>query len=1124
MKPRLVSAALLFFVASVNAPAGALVFTWQGTGGTNNNWTTANNWQGGVAPPTDGSATVLLPNFTNSFINVDSNQSVNQLIFQSDQFYSIFGSNTSGVVTLTIGAGGISYSSASGGPFTNAEILSPRPTPESPSALQVVTGADQIWAINQGRLSVSTDIGGSGRITKTGDGELQLSGLNGSLAGVTLQQGLLSISGNSALGSGTFILGPALTTGVSPAIRARSNNSSGSGGATGVGGATITNATTINGVLNVFESDDLKFTGPVTLASPTTAVNIQDSGVEISGAIGESGGSSSIVMNSAGSLILSGNNTYTGGTVVQNGVLVFATAGAIPATGSLRAESTLGGTNLSHGYIGFGDSAAGSLANPQTVFLDRFDKANTTGTVGFDTDPKATAPNNYSGPISLAGFGTNARLGSATTTNNGTTAGAILSGTITPQGTSFNFGGGGGFLQVDSALTGANSVVLNSPGRTPLTLRLTNAGNNYSAGTSVTNSAVIFGVGALPAGTSNVSINTGGYVGTESANANTGVPATDDVANAADVASFLGRINVASTGMIGFDAPAGASRTLGSDLNLGAFAGNLFLGTATSTAAGGAGLSLTGAITTTNGGVDSYRFAGYKGGNVSVHSTLTGTRGVIIGDPTVQATFGDFNAQRISTVGLFNNANNYSGGTTFGAGRLLVGGGPNAITGVLGTGALAVAPTALFAGQQHDDGPVVLEAADNNLTIANAIVLNRDLQVSGLNALTLSGSITGLGALRFELLQDVATASTANYTLSGANTFSGGIDLALSQNLTTNLNIATDTGAGTGAITANGPGNSGAANLNFASNAPVIGGLNSFSTSVTLNLATESTLTINQTTSGSFQGTINGAAAKVVKTGTGSLQLSGTGNYASTDVLGGALILQNNFAVGSGPITLNGVGAQLLAASNSPLTNPLILTQGTLGGNGTFAPTAVNNTTGAGITIGSGLALSPGVDEFGGVGFTTFAVSLTLASGGGYRWDIRDTSPGGPGLAPGFDSVQASAGLDITATRLSPFLITLGSPDNAPTIANFSSSSPFSLSLLNSSTAITGFTGSDQFLVDASFFNSITNGGAFTVTLGGAGGNTSLLLNFAPVPEPSTYALLALGLGVVAVPFLRRRR
>jgi hypothetical protein len=31
------------------------------------------------------------------------------------------------------------------------------------------------------------------------------------------------------------------------------------------------------------------------------------------------------------------------------------------------------------------------------------------------------------------------------------------------------------------------------------------------------------------------------------------------------------------------------------------------------------------------------------------------------------------------------------------------------------------------------------------------------------------------------------------------------------------------------------------------------------------------------------------------------------------------------------------------------------------------------------------------------------------------------------------------------------------------------------------------------------------------------------MLNFASVPEPSTYALLALGLGVIALPLLRRR-
>jgi hypothetical protein len=68
-------------------------------------------------------------------------------------------------------------------------------------------------------------------------------------------------------------------------------------------------------------------------------------------------------------------------------------------------------------------------------------------------------------------------------------------------------------------------------------------------------------------------------------------------------------------------------------------------------------------------------------------------------------------------------------------------------------------------------------------------------------------------------------------------------------------------------------------------------------------------------------------------------------------------------------------------------------------------------------------------------------------------------------------------------------------------------------------TSITGFSAGTFTFETGGFLNNL-GGGSFVVTQNG----TNLAINFTPVPEPSTYALMALGLGVVVVFELRRRR
>ncbi len=85
-----------------------------------------------------------------------------------------------------------------------------------------------------------------------------------------------------------------------------------------------------------------------------------------------------------------------------------------------------------------------------------------------------------------------------------------------------------------------------------------------------------------------------------------------------------------------------------------------------------------------------------------------------------------------------------------------------------------------------------------------------------------------------------------------------------------------------------------------------------------------------------------------------------------------------------------------------------------------------------------------------------------------------------------------------------------------PGVATFNMLSTYQWTLV-SAASITGFSASDFALNTSGFTNSL-GGGSFSISAG----SSAIFLNFTPVPEPSTWALLATGAAAVA--WTARRR
>ena len=333
-----------------------------------------------------------------------------------------------------------------------------------------------------------------------------------------------------------------------------------------------------------------------------------------------------------------------------------------------------------------------------------------------------------------------------------------------------------------------------------------------------------------------------------------------------------------------------------------------------------------------------------------------------------------------------------------------------------------------------------------------------------------------------------------------------------------------------------------AATAAFLSGSPTINGLDGDPGAI-VSLASGTTLTVNvpDNENSHFAGSIQGSGGIVIA-GPGRLDLGagpderlsdGTTIPPASTFTGGATInggtvkLYNGSAFGTGAVTIIN-GGKLSLDINVTLTNPITFTSGAIGGFGTFAPAG-------GLTIGSGNTLAPGMHD-AAVGYLNFANGLTLASGGTYAWNIANAGgvngPAKDGIV--WDQINVVSGnLKITATSAAPFSLNLATTDlngnNVPLPTfDYTIGHSWAIAVVSAGTIVdSSNTTINPAGFDPAIFSITTTGfqnslgvGSFFMSLNG----NSLMLNFTPVPEPSTWALLLCGAGAVLLPALRRRK
>ena len=348
--------------------------------------------------------------------------------------------------------------------------------------------------------TLSGVISGAGALTQNGTGTLTLTGVNTYTGNTTIASGsTLQIGGSGSLGGGSYA-GTISDSGMFEYSSSANQTLSGviSGAGTLVKDTSATSTLTLTGAntytgLTTISAGTLQISGAGSLGSGNYAGNISNNGTfeysssatqRLSGVISGQGGLTKI---GTGTLILTGANTYAGGTLLDVGTLGIGSNGALGA-GALTMQLS---TTLQF--------EASGLTLPNRIMLNNADSTIDTGS---NTD---TISGVISGPGGLAKLGSGTLIMSGANTYTGATdvqAGALdvtgsLASSVTVElGASLGGTGAIGGLVANSGATIAPGLL------TPFSTLTVNGATSFAAGS-------IFAVAINPAGQNDKLVSTG---------------------------------------------------------------------------------------------------------------------------------------------------------------------------------------------------------------------------------------------------------------------------------------------------------------------------------------------------------------------------------------------------------------------------------------------------------------------------------------------------------------------------------------------------------------------------------------------------------------------------------------